>query len=326
MPKACSDSEGFSVPEMFSLTPISGGISKVTIKGAASQMFLCRPWDGVLLWANRVSDRYLPYGDMDCGGRFVSLNYCLRGRCEVRLPSGSYVYMGPDILCVDDHRPTDGYWYLGQSYTGLEVVFDMGKLPGRTELTAYCDCGGWIKEMLEGHDGTYLATVNSDCRRLMELLYTRLCAADWQPRDYRMHLLLLLYGLVNGGTIPIRERFYVTKGQKRIASDVEKRLTGNLSRHYTIAEMAAKYGVNPSALKKYFQAVYGQHISGYLRQKRMELAKRLLAEGTESVAGIAAACGYVNQGKFGAVFRECTGMSPLEYRRLNYHEREEGCK
>ncbi|MCM1493531.1 MAG: AraC family transcriptional regulator, partial [Muribaculaceae bacterium] len=226
------------------------------------------------------------------------------------------------MLCVDNHTPKDGYWYPGQSYMGVEVVFDLDRLSEHPirELSAYCDYDGWVREMLSANGGTYLGTVGSECDRLMNLLCSHLEAADWTLSDYRLHLLLLLYALTNGGTAPVTDRFYVTKGQKHIADEVEQMVTRDLSRHYTVTDMAAMYGISPSALKKYFEAVYGLPISFYLREKRMLLAKKRLSETKDSVGMVAAACGYTNQGKFGAVFRECTGMSPLEYRRLNYKE------
>ena len=234
--------------------------------------------------------------------------------------------MEPGMLCIDDHSPKDGYWYPGQNYCGLEVVFDLDGLLEHPigELSAYCNYNGWIREMLSAHDGTYLGMVGNECERLINLLYSHLIAADWNLADYRLHLLLLFYALVNGGTAPVTDQFYVTKGQRHIAGKVEQMITRDLSRHYTISDMTAMYGVSPSALKKYFEVVYGLPISFYLRERRILLAKQRLSGTKESIGMIAAACGYTNQGKFGSVFREHTGMSPSEYRRLNYRENKEG--
>lgn len=309
-------------PAMYQISPLNDCVSCIMIKDTNSRMFFCSPWENILLWANKVEDRYLPYGDTEPGRCYVSLNYCISGRCEVCLPNNTYIYMEPGMLCVDNHKPKDGYWYPGQSYSGLEVVFGMDRLSEHpvAELSAYCDYGGWIRKMLSAYDGTYLATVGNECERLMALLCSHLEAADWRISDYRLHLLLLLCALVNNGTAPVAEQFYVTKGQRHIADEVEQMITRDLRRHYTIADMAAIYGISPSALKKYFEAVYGLPISFYLREKRILLAKQRLSETKDSVGMIAAACGYANQGKFGSVFRECTGMSPLEYRRLYYRE------
>lgn len=307
---------------MYQISPLSGCVSHVTIKDTNSRMFLCSPWESILLWANRVEDRHLPYGDTKLERHYATLNYCISGRCEVCLSDDIYIYMEPGMLCIDDHKPKDGYWYPGQSYCGLELVFDLDRLLESpiSELSAYCDYDGWVRKMLSAHDGTYLGMVGNECERLIKLLYSHLMAADWNLPDYRLHLLLLLYTLMNDGTASVKNQFYVTKGQKHIADEVEQMITRDLSCHYTITDMAAIYGVSPSALKKYFEMVYGLPISFYLREKRILLAKQRLSETKDSVGMVAAACGYTNQGKFGSVFRECTGMSPLEYRRLNYRE------
>ena len=49
------------------------------------------------------------------------------------------------------------------------------------------------------------------------------------------------------------------------------------------------------------------------------MAKKLLDQGYDRVAEIAEQCGYANANYFAKVFRDATGMSPLEYRK----EREE---
>ena len=53
------------------------------------------------------------------------------------------------------------------------------------------------------------------------------------------------------------------------------------------------------------------------KQAEHEKAKELLATTDESIGEIALASGYEHQGKFGSVFRDSSGVSPLEYRRLN---------
>lgn len=320
MPEKVSGLETAFDHAIYQMSPISDCISGIAIKNTNSRIFLCSPWDGILLWANQVEDKHLPNSDTGMKNHYASLNYCISGRCEVCLPDDTYIYMEPGMLCIDDHKPKDGYWYPGQSYSGLELVFDLDRLIEHPipELSAYCDYDGWIRELLFAHDGTYLGMVEKEGERLMNRMYVHLTVADWELSDYRMHLLRLFYSLVHDGTMPVTEQFYVTRGQKHIADEVEQKITGDLSRHYTITDMAAAYGISPSALKKYFAEVYGLPISFYLREKRILLAKKRLAETKDSVGTVAAACGYTNQGKFGSVFKECTGMSPLEYRRLNY--------
>ena len=98
---------------------------------------------------------------------------------------------------------------------------------------------------------------------------------------------------------------------------VHARLVEDLSRRYTIEELSREHLLNTSALKAGFKAVYGQPVGAYMRELRMKEAARLLREGDLPIAGVAAAVGYENQGKFTRAFKESVGLLPTEYRRQN---------
>ena len=53
----------------------------------------------------------------------------------------------------------------------------------------------------------------------------------------------------------------------------------------------------------------------------MREAARLLRESDLPIAGVAAAVGYENQGKFTRAFKEAVGLLPTEYRRQNGPQR-----
>ncbi len=115
----------------------------------------------------------------------------------------------------------------------------------------------------------------------------------------------------------MKSRSFVTKGQRHIAVEAEKIITEDLTVHFTVEEIANRFSVSPSALKKYFEAVYGSPISYYLKAKKMGNAKNLLISTNKSVGEIATLSGYENQGKFGSAFKAYTGETPLEYRHIN---------
>ena len=307
---------------------VSGGVIHSTI-GESSHVYRCEPWEGIFLWANMVSDRHLPFAQK-VSWRYATLNYCIRGRCEVGLPDHTFIYMNPGMLCIDSHDPADGYWYPTRSYSGLEFAFNLDFLRAASPaaLTAYGDFGAWLEALLAENGGTVLANVTEECQTLIEALFRMLTRAEAATEDYRFRGLELLYRLKNGGVEPLLHTNYVTRGQRQIAAEIERKITEDLARHYTVEELAGEYGVSASAVKQYFEKIYGQPISHYLRDRRMEQAKRLLAETRQSVSKIAAVCGYSHQGKFGQVFREQTGFAPLEYRRLYYQKGEEtvSCK
>ncbi len=150
----------------------------------------------------------------------------------------------------------------------------------------------------------------------MEEIWDQLVTHQGKIEDFRFSVLQMMYLLGKGSTIPIEKRGYLTKGQRMIAAGVEEKICADLKHRYTVEELAERYRISPSSLKKYFEQMYGMPISEYLRRKRMELAKELLAGSDLSISDIAAEAGYGNQGKFGSAFKRYTQKTPLEYRRL----------
>mgnify|MGYP002676364549 CR=1 FL=1 len=84
---------------------------------------------------------------------------------------------------------------------------------------------------------------------------------------------------------------------------------------YSSPKLAAMFSVSETSLKNYFRGVFGQNISIYLREMRMNTAAKLLETTRMSISEIAEQVGYLNQSKFATVFKKQFGMSPLEYRR-----------
>ena len=97
---------------------------------------------------------------------------------------------------------------------------------------------------------------------------------------------------------------------------IHRLLTGDLERHYTIAQLSRQFSIPATALKACFKSVYGQPVGAYMRLFRMDRAALLLRQEPQaSVAEIAGRVGYDSASKFSAAFKEAKGKSPLEFRR-----------
>ena len=106
----------------------------------------------------------------------------------------------------------------------------------------------------------------------------------------------------------------------RIGRKIGTKLIG-IATHHPAWELAEEFSISETSLKNYFRCVYGQNISVYLREIRMNKAGELLATTRLSVAEIAEQVGYLNQSKFASVFKKQFGVSPLEYRRSRHLEK-----
>ena len=94
-------------------------VVKYSLSDSGSAIFCCILWPGDTLWANDVRDRYLSAYE-DIRSDYITLNYCLAGRCETCTEDGNvFIYMEPGTLCVDDHKLPGGYHYPSRQYDGV---------------------------------------------------------------------------------------------------------------------------------------------------------------------------------------------------------------
>ena len=164
---------------------------------------------------------------------------------------------------------------------------------------------------------TYLAPCQpalENCFQALWKLYQNPSRAAAAERRAIFPALLgqLLYGEMPE---PDTSHTFLTSAQAGIAKQTEQIIRSNLREHRPAKDIAHQFGISETSLKNYFRGVYGQNISTYLLQLRMDEAARLLADGNTPVGKIAEQVGYLNQSKFATAFKRCCGMSPMEYRR-----------
>ena len=92
---------------------------------------------------------------------------------------------------------------------------------------------------------------------------------------------------------------------------------------FSVQEMADEFGMSMPALSKYFHEKQGVPLNEYTAQLKMDRAKFLLENTDMSAAAISQDVGYTNAGSFGRRFRQMTGMSPMEYRRIKLLSKED---
>lgn len=80
-----------------------------------------------------------------------------------------------------------------------------------------------------------------------------------------------------------------------------------------LASVAKKVGVHPVHLARTFRRVYQTPFASYVRQLRIDFARRQLA-GSAALSDIACAAGFCDQSHFSRSFKQHTGQTPAEYR------------
>jgi transcriptional regulator GlxA family with amidase domain len=83
-----------------------------------------------------------------------------------------------------------------------------------------------------------------------------------------------------------------------------------ISRPWTVADLAAEAGMSRAAFSAAFTRRVGQPPLAYVRTWRMTRARAALADGSSNVGCVAASVGYTSQSAFGHAFRRTFGAAP----------------
>jgi AraC family transcriptional regulator len=82
----------------------------------------------------------------------------------------------------------------------------------------------------------------------------------------------------------------------------------------SVEELAAIANLSPYHFSRAFKLATGVAPHRFVLERRIQRARLHLADGNETLAGIAYATGFSSQAHFSSMFRRLTGMTPGEYR------------
>jgi AraC family transcriptional regulator len=88
----------------------------------------------------------------------------------------------------------------------------------------------------------------------------------------------------------------------------------NLERDLTLAELAEVADLSPFHFARSFKQTAGSTPIQFLMQRRIDFAKRMLAESELPIVEIGLRAGFKNQSHFATLFRKVTAMTPKAYR------------
>ncbi len=88
----------------------------------------------------------------------------------------------------------------------------------------------------------------------------------------------------------------------------------NLAAPEVLDDICKKYGVSRKTLDRNFNTVLGITAKGILADLRMERAKQMLKSTDKSLGFIMDNCGFGSEKTFYRVFKEATGLTPMDFR------------
>jgi AraC family transcriptional regulator len=119
--------------------------------------------------------------------------------------------------------------------------------------------------------------------------------------------LLRLFGSMNSAP-----KGGITGRQMRLITDY---VDTHLDQEVMISALAAQAGLSEAHFSRAFKQTIGLTPSRFITQRRLEKAKRLLADTDETMVYIALVCGFSDQAHFSRSFQQAFGISPTGLRK-----------
>lgn len=102
-------------------------------------------------------------------------------------------------------------------------------------------------------------------------------------------------------------------GYSDLVNAIMNAVNRDYATHVSLTTYAEEYKVTPQYISTVFAKESGMTFSAYLRQVRMEKAKKLLLTTDMKIYEVAIAVGYPEQKYFSKVFKEYTGVSAKQF-------------
>ena len=99
------------------------------------------------------------------------------------------------------------------------------------------------------------------------------------------------------------------KDDERLTRVIEY-IESSLAEAMTVADLASIACLSPSQFARHFKAGTGETAWNYVQRRRCERAREALLYSQDSIAEIALACGFCNQGHLTSAFRKTYGLTP----------------
>lgn len=245
------------------------------------------------------------------------IDHCREGSMEYNLNNDFCYYFEAGDLVVDNRQNHAGLVkYPLKHFHGISIGFYLPQADEQLakEIKDFSVSLYALQEKFYGHC-PYIIKASAEIERIFSDLYR--VPAKIKKEYFRIKVLeLLLYLDALEFDEQKKDKPYFYKTQVEKIKAIHKLMTEDLTKHYTIEELARRFDMSQATLKKCFKAVYGSPVKRFMQDYRVNTATTMLLwEKEKSIAEIAGLVGYDSPSKFSAVFKKIVGFTPLDYRK-----------
>jgi AraC-like DNA-binding protein len=253
-------------------------------------------------------------------GNILVINYCKTGWVDLEMRGKSRSMSAGDIFICrkGDEHPDSIFPY--NNYCGLSIEVNIDQLSSGL-VTVFNEFQVDLETFVSRYDSLEGKCLQADAatQRVFGELLCLGSPPNMRDKGYIRFKAIEAIKLLNNyrdneNGLESRNVLY---RQTQDISEVADFLRENLQEHYTIDELASKYGLSQTVLKRKFKEMYGIPIYSFARKCKMDKAANLLQQTDLKVIDVAGMVGYDNSSKFSEAFRLYMGSLPTEFRKTS---------
>lgn len=163
----------------------------------------------------------------------------------------------------------------------------------------------------------YKHTIENILNKMLIICKSEDYLKELYKKFYLQLLLCELLLLINDFIDKLEEKeYHYSQLMHPKITQIIQYINDNYNKNITLAEMAERFYISPSYLSKLFKDTTNFTFTEYLNSVRIKNAKELLAKPGYRIIDVAQKVGFNNNTHFTRVFKDITGMSPTNYKKL----------
>ena len=247
----------------------------------------------------------------------MEINYCKEGRSECLFGEHQYCYMAAgDLSFCSLQENSHQSEFPTSHYHGITITVDFSRITDgmRNVLELLSVDMERILELSRVREFTIIRA-NPTVEHIFSELYTVPEKIRYGYIRVKVLELLLVLTELDPGTGENARTPHFSEAQIEAVKQVHGFLLEHFSERYTIEELAERFEISPTAMKRCFKGVYGDSVYAYMKRYRLQVAERMLRESKFTIGEIADRIGYLNPNRFTSAFCTEYGVPPTEYRK-----------
>ncbi len=272
--------------------------------------------DGLQLTYNDLNMETV-YQNIKPAKGILKIDHCLEGCYEIKVLNREYAFLGKGDLSIIDLGAAlfENSRIPMKKYKGLTVLIDI-ELAQATFEQYFPFLNIDISKIKQRfcRQNAY-SKINS--KHQINYIVKHLYKAD-QKNKVPYLIIKVLELLLLLEMVETKDIYKITSFSKPVydaTKECYQDLVNDPFNKHSIAELAQKYAISESSLKRCFVYIAGNSIGDFKRNLLLDAASKILVENKAmSIKEVADIAGYANQGKFSAAFKSYFGMTPIKYR------------